>query len=311
MNDAPEIMPRITDAAESNAESSRTAPADATLSIILPARNEAGAVGTTVAAIRARYPHAEILVVNDGSTDSTPAVAAAAGARVISKPYGMGNGAAIKTGARAARGDVLVFMDADGQHDPADIPRLLARLDKGYDMVVGARGNGSQASVGRGLANGLYNRLATWMTGHPVLDLTSGFRAARADKFREFIHLLPNGFSYPTTSTMAFFRSAYPVAYVPIVAAKRIGTSHIRPLRDGVRFLLIIFKIATLYSPLKLFAPVAGAFFLLGFGWYGYTYASAGRFTNMSALLFSASVIVFLIGLISEQITNLTYKRDG
>ena len=311
MNDAPEIMPRITDAAESNPETRRVAPVDATLSIILPARNEAGAVGTTVAAIRARYPHAEILVVNDGSTDSTPAVAEAAGARVISKPYGMGNGAAIKTGARAARGDVLVFMDADGQHDPADIPRLLARLDKGYDMVVGARGNGSQASVGRGLANGLYNRLATWMTGHPVLDLTSGFRAARADKFREFIHLLPNGFSYPTTSTMAFFRSAYPVAYVPIVAARRIGTSHIRPLRDGVRFLLIIFKIATLYSPLKLFAPVAGAFFLLGFGWYGYTYASAGRFTNMSALLFSASVIVFLIGLISEQITNLTYKRDG
>ena len=311
MNDAPEIMPRITDAAESNPETRRVAPVDATLSIILPARNEAGAVGTTVAAIRARYPHAEILVVNDGSTDSTPAVAAAAGARVISKPYGMGNGAAIKTGARAARGDVLVFMDADGQHDPADIPRLLARLDEGYDMVVGARGNGSQASVGRGLANGLYNRLATWMTGHPVLDLTSGFRAARADKFREFIHLLPNGFSYPTTSTMAFFRSAYPVAYVPIVAARRIGTSHIRPLRDGVRFLLIIFKIATLYSPLKLFAPVAGAFFLLGFGWYGYTYASAGRFTNMSALLFSASVIVFLIGLISEQITNLTYKRDG
>ncbi len=311
MNDAPEIMPRITDAAESNPETRRVAPVDATLSIILPARNEAGAVGTTVAAIRARYPHAEILVVNDGSTDSTPAVAEAAGARVISKPYGMGNGAAIKTGARAARGDVLVFMDADGQHDPADIPRLLARLDKGYDMVVGARGNGSQASVGRGLANGLYNRLATWMTGHPVLDLTSGFRAARADKFREFIHLLPNGFSYPTTSTMAFFRSAYPVAYVPIVAARRIGTSHIRPLRDGVRFLLIIFKIATLYSPLKLFAPVAGAFFLLGFGWYGYTYATAGRFTNMSALLFSASVIVFLIGLISEQITNLTYKRDG
>ena len=311
MNDAPEIMPRITDAAESNAESSRAAPVDATLSIILPARNEAGAVGTTVAAIRARYPHAEILVVNDGSTDSTPAVAEAAGARVISKPYGMGNGAAIKTGARAARGNVLVFMDADGQHDPADIPRLLAKLDEGYDMVVGARGNGSQASVGRGLANGLYNRLATWMTGHPVLDLTSGFRAARAEKFREFIHLLPNGFSYPTTSTMAFFRSAYPVAYVPIVAARRIGTSHIRPLRDGVRFLLIIFKIATLYSPLKLFAPVAGGFFLVGLGWYGYTYATEGRFTNMSALLFSASVIVFLIGLISEQITNLTYKRDG
>ncbi len=280
-------------------------------SIVLPARNEAGAVGPTVARIRTLYPEVEIIVVNDGSTDATADVAAQAGALVISKPYGMGNGAAIKTGARAAQGDVLVFMDADGQHDPADIPRLLAKLDEGYDMAVGARGDGSQASVGRGLANGLYNRLATWMTNHPVLDLTSGFRAVRADKFREFIHLLPNGFSYPTTSTMAFFRSAYPVAYVPIKAAKRVGKSHIRPLRDGVRFLLIIFKIATLYSPLKLFAPVAAGFFLLGLGWYGYTYAMEHRFTNMSALLMSASVIVFLIGLISEQITNLTYKRDG
>ncbi len=281
------------------------------LSIILPARNEAGAVGSTVAAIRAFYPEAEIIVVNDGSTDSTAGVARQAGATVISKPYGMGNGAAIKTGARAARGDILVFMDADGQHDPADIPRLLAKLREGFDMAVGARGGGSQASVGRGLANGLYNRLATWMTNHPVLDLTSGFRAVRADKFREFIHLLPNGFSYPTTSTMAFFRSAYPVAYVPIVAAKRVGKSHIRPLRDGVRFLLIIFKIATLYSPLKLFAPVAAVFFLLGLGNYVHTFVSEHRFTNMSALLLSASVIVFLIGLISEQITNLTYRRDG
>ncbi|MBN2692498.1 MAG: glycosyltransferase family 2 protein [Burkholderiaceae bacterium] len=281
------------------------------LSIVLPARNEAGAVGQTVARIRALYAGAEIIVVNDGSTDATATVAAQAGAHVISKPYGMGNGAAIKTGARAAQGKVLVFMDADGQHDPADIPRLLAKLDEGYDMAVGARGDGSQASVGRGLANGLYNRLATWMTNHPVLDLTSGFRAVRADKFREFIHLLPNGFSYPTTSTMAFFRSAYPVAYVPINAAKRVGKSHIRPLRDGVRFLLIIFKIATLYSPLKLFAPVAAGFFLLGLGNYAYTFSIGHRFTNMSALLMSAAVIVFLIGLISEQITNLTYKRDG
>jgi glycosyltransferase involved in cell wall biosynthesis len=281
------------------------------VSFILPARNEAGAVGQTVARIRALYPQAEILVVNDGSSDDTATVAAQAGAAVISKPYGMGNGAAIKTGARAARGDILVFMDADGQHDPADIPRLLARLNEGYDMAVGARSDGSQASVGRGLANGLYNRLATWMTNHPVLDLTSGFRAVRADKFREFLHLLPNGFSYPTTCTMAFFRSAYPVAYVPIKAAKRVGKSHIRPLRDGVRFLLIIFKIATLYSPLKLFAPVAAGFFLLGLGNYAYTFSIGHRFTNMSALLLSASVIVFLIGLISEQITNLTYKRDG
>jgi glycosyltransferase involved in cell wall biosynthesis len=224
----------------------------------------------------------------------------------------MGNGAAIKRGARAASGDILVFMDADGQHDPALIQQLLDRLDAGFDMAVGARDSSGQANAGRGAANAFYNRLASWMTGHRIADLTSGFRAVRADRFREFLHLLPNGFSYPTTSTMAFFRSAYPVAYVSIPVAKRIGTnSHIRPLRDGLRFLLIIFKIATLYSPLKLFAPTAFVFGLLGLGYYAYTFISEHRFTNMSALLLSGAVIVFLIGLISEQITNLTYRRDG
>jgi glycosyltransferase involved in cell wall biosynthesis len=224
----------------------------------------------------------------------------------------MGNGAAIKRGARAASGDILVFMDADGQHDPQLIPQLLAKLDDGFDMVVGARNAQGQASAGRGAANAFYNKLASWMTGHKVADLTSGFRAVRADRFREFLHLLPNGFSYPTTSTMAFFRSAYPVAYVSIPVARRVGTnSHIRPLRDGLRFLLIIFKIATLYSPLKLFAPIAFGFGLLGLGYYAWTFATEHRFTNMSALLISAAVIVFLIGLISEQITSLTYRKDA
>jgi len=252
------------------------------------------------------------MVVDDGATDRTASVAADAGARVLSAPYGMGNGAAIKRGARAATGEILIFMDADGQHNPADIHLLLAKLDEGFDMAVGARDGSGQANVGRGLANAFYNRLASWMTGHRIADLTSGFRAVRADKFREFLHLLPNGFSYPTTSTMAFFRSAYPVAYVPIPVAKRVGTSsHIRPFKDGVRFLLIIFKIASLYSPLKLFVPTAVTFFLAALGWYGYTFAMQGRLTNMSTLLFSAAVIIFLIGLISEQITNLTYRRDA
>lgn len=281
------------------------------ISIILPAKNEAEGLARTLPAIAGVLPEAEVIVVDDGSTDETAAIARAAGARVLSSPYSMGNGAAIKRGARAAKGEVLVFMDADGQHDPAQIPRLLARLEEGYDMVVGARDGSGQASVGRGLANWLYNRLASWMTGHEIKDLTSGFRVARAERFREFLHLLPNGFSYPTTSTMAFFRSAFPVAYVPVNVAKRIGaSSHIRPFKDGVRFLLIIFKIATLYSPLKLFAPVGATFLLMGSAYYAFTYLSFGRFTNMSALLLSAAVIIFLIGLISEQITSLTYRRE-
>ncbi|HRP71895.1 MAG TPA: glycosyltransferase family 2 protein [Luteimonas sp.] len=281
-----------------------------TISIILPAKNEAEGLRRTLPALRERMPEAEIIVVDDGSTDDTAAVSAGFGARVLSSPYSMGNGAAIKRGARAASGGILVFMDADGQHDPACIEALLAKLDEGYDMVVGARDWAGQAGVHRGAANAFYNWLASRMTGFDVKDLTSGFRVVRADRFREFIHLLPNGFSYPTTSTMAFFRSAYPVAYLPIPVARRIGKSHIKPIRDGIRFLLIIFKIATLYSPLKLFAPAAMAFFLMGAGYYGWTYATQGRFTNMSVLLFSAAVIIFLIGLISEQITALTYKRD-
>ena len=281
------------------------------ISIILPAKNEADGLRKTLPALRDAIPGAELIVVDDGSTDATAQVAAEHGATVLGAPYSMGNGAAIKRGARHARGDILVFMDADGQHDPACIPRLLERLDQGYDMVVGARDWAGQAGVHRGAANALYNWLASRMTGFQVKDLTSGFRVVRTDKFREFLHLLPNGFSYPTTSTMAFFRSAYAVAYEPIPVAKRIGKSHIKPIRDGIRFLLIIFKIATLYSPLKLFAPTAIAFFLTGLGYYAWTFTTQGRFTNMSVLLFSAAVIIFLIGLISEQITSLTYKRDA
>lgn len=283
---------------------------DMEVTVVLPAKNESAVVADVVSRIKVLYPAYEVLVVNDGSSDETGKLAMEAGAVVVDHPYSKGNGAAIKSGARAASGDVIVFMDADGQHDPEDIARLVAGVEAGYDLVVGARQQGSQASLGRGLANGFYNRLASYMTGHRVEDLTSGFRAVRADKFREFLYLLPNGFSYPTTSTMAFFRAGYSVVYEPIHAAQRVGKSHIKPLKDGMRFLLIIFKIGTLYSPLKLFAPIAALAFMLATVWYGYTLASEGRFTNMSALLYTGSVMVFLMGLISEQVTALMYKES-
>ena len=280
------------------------------LSIVIPAKNEGGAIGAVVSKAREQYADAEIIVVDDGSSDDTAEVAAAAGATVVSHPESLGNGAAVKSGARAASGDVIAFMDGDGQHDAAELAPLLEQLDNGYEMAIGARDTGSHASVGRLFANGLYNGIASMMSGRKILDLTSGFRAARAEKFKQFLYLLPNGFSYPTTITMAFLRSGYPITFEPINAATRVGKSHIRPIRDGVRFLIIIFKVATLYSPLKIFLPTSGLFFATGVSYYAYTYLTAGRFTNMSMLLFSAAVIVFLIGLISEQITALTYSRS-
>jgi glycosyltransferase involved in cell wall biosynthesis len=283
------------------------------ITVVIPAKNESASIDRVVRQVFARLPNEEIIVVDDGSSDETAVIAESAGATVISHPYSKGNGAAIKTGARGAQGEVIVFMDADGQHKAEDIPRLLARMDEGYDMVVGARQKGSQATVGRGLANGFYNMLASYMTGQRIEDLTSGFRAVRASKFREFLSLLPNGFSYPTTSTMAFLRAGYAVAYEPIHAAARAseGRSHIKPLQDGVRFLLIIFKIGTLYSPLILFAPLALAIFLTGLAYYGYTFSVIGRFTNMSALLLSTGILIFLMGLISEQITQLMYRDSS
>ena len=283
------------------------------LSVILPAKDEAGSLASLLPRLKATLAKlgrdAEIIVVDDGSSDATREVCAAEGVRVVSHRYPSGNGAAVKSGARAARGEILAFMDADGQHAPELLAPLLDKLDEGYDMIVGARTGGSDhAGLHRFAANAFYNRFASWMVGRPVPDLTSGLRVARAEKFRRFLYLLPNGFSYPTTITMSFFRCGYGVGYVPVKVGRREGRSHIRLVRDGVRFMLIIFKIGTLYSPLKLLAPVSAAFFMTGLGYYLYTYIIYHRFTNMSALLFVTSVLVFVLGLLSEQITLLNFK---
>ncbi len=282
-----------------------------TLSIIIPAKDEAPRLDVLLPKLVSIYPDAEIIVVDDGSSDNTRTLGDKHGIKIISHPYNMGNGAAVKTGARHARGELLVFMDADGQHRPEEIELLLAQIEVGHDMSIGARSRSGQASVGRFAANTIYNGLASWMVNRKVEDLTSGFRAVRAEKFREFLHLLPNGFSYPTTITISFFRAGYSVTYVPIEAQQRSGKSHIKVFRDGVRFLLIIFRIGTLYSPLKLFFPAALIHFALGVGYYMYTYITMERFTNMSALLITMSVFIFLIGLISEQITMLLFQKRG
>jgi glycosyltransferase involved in cell wall biosynthesis len=279
------------------------------LSIVLPAKNEAESLRRLLPRLRLDFPDAEIIIVDDGSTDETAALCTKANVRRIVHRVSLGNGAAIKSGARAARGRTIVFMDADSQHDPGQIHKLLDCFRQGNEMVIGARSARGHASLLRRLANGFYNRFASWMTGQPIVDLTSGFRVVDAECFRQFLHLLPNGFSYPTTSTMAFLRAGYRVEFLPVEVQQRIGKSHIRLVQDGIRFLLIIFKVGTLYSPLKVFVPVSAMFFVVGLCYYLYTYVTTGRFTNMSALLFINSVVIFLIGLVSEQITALTYSR--
>lgn len=281
------------------------------ISIIIPAKNEAESLQALLPELKKNYPNEEIIVVDDGSTDNTLDVCKNQNVTVVEHPYSLGNGGAIKSGARIASGDILIFMDGDGQHRVEDISCLLTKLQEGYDMVVGSRGFQSHAGKRRFLGNTIYNFLASLVVGQKVDDLTSGFRAVRTKKFREFLYLLPNGFSYPTTITMAFFRTGYTVAYLPIEVKKRAGVSHLRLLKDGPKFFVIIVKIAALYSPLKVFTPVSVIFLTLALINYSYTYFTQGTFTNMSALLMIISVLLFVMGLIAEQMTVITYAINS
>jgi len=274
----------------------------ATVSVVIPALNEQDAIADVVTRVRAHATWLEVLVVDDGSSDLTAERAAAAGARVVRHPYNKGNGAAVKTGIREARGEVVLLMDADGQHDPADMGRLVAAVGPS-DMVIGARSARDQGAV-RALGNAVFQALASWLTRRPIPDLTSGFRAARRDRLQEVLHLLPNGFSYPTTSCLAFLKAGHNVSFVPITARTRVGSSKIRVGRDGVRFLLIILKIVTLYSPLKVFFPISAVSFLLGVAYGLWNVAVHGKIPMGSALLIQLAVVVFLFGLISEQIAS-------
>jgi len=280
------------------------------ISIIIPAYNEALTIGDLVLKTKELYPDVEVIVVNDGSVDDTAAIAKDAGAHVYSHPYNIGNGAAIKSGIRIAGGDILVFMDGDNQHNPKDIAKLL-RYIPDYDMVVGSRSNGDQASFGRTFGNTAYNWLASYVAKFPIFDLTSGFRAIKADIARNFLYLLPNTYSYPSTLTLGVLRSGRSVKYMPINVLKRTtGKSEISPFKDGVRFLMIIIKICTLYSPLRVFLPVSFGLFVLGFSYYLFTYVYYGRFSNMSLLLFTTSIIIFMMGLVSEQICQMRFERS-
>jgi glycosyltransferase involved in cell wall biosynthesis len=277
------------------------------VSIVIPAYNEAAAIAAVVEALRAAAAWHEIIVVDDGSQDATAAQAQAAGARVVRHPYNKGNGASVKSGIRAALGQYILIIDGDGQHRPEDACRLVARLGD-YDLVIGARSAETQATHARRLGNTALNGLASYLTGRDIPDLTSGFRAARREHLREFIHLLPNGFSTPTTTTLAFIKAGYNVTFEPVEARVRVGQSKIRLARDGAKFLMIILKIVTLFSPLRVFLPVSVASFVVGTAYALWTIAMQSKIPNGAVLLIMLAVIVFLVGLVSEQISALRFE---
>ena len=278
-----------------------------TVSVVIPAYNEGGAIGEVVSALANAAAWHEIIVVDDGSSDGTAAKAAAAGAIVVTHPYNKGNGAAVKSGIRRATGEFVLIVDADGQHRPEDARRVVSRLGE-FDMVIAARTSSTQATEARRLGNTMLNGLASYLTGREIPDLTSGFRGARREYLREFLHLLPNGFSTPTTTTLAFIKAGYNVAFEPTEARARVGTSKIRLVRDGAKFLMIILKIVTLFSPLRVFLPISIVTFVVGAAYAAWTIATQQHVTNSSVLLIMLAVIVFLVGLVSEQISSLRFE---
>jgi glycosyltransferase involved in cell wall biosynthesis len=279
-----------------------------TVSIVIPALNEEDAIGDVVSRLRAEAAWKEILVVDDGSRDETGPRASQAGAEVVRHPYTKGNGAAVKTGIRRAQGEFVLIIDADGQHAPSDARRLVQRLGE-YDLIIGARTAQTQATVGRRIGNQVLNQLASYLTGRAVADLTSGFRGARREYLREFLHLLPNGFSTPTTTTLAFMKAGYNVAFEPVEARPRMGHSKIKFARDGAKFFLILLKVITLFSPLRVFVPISLASILLGIAYGLVNFALYGRIPNGAVILILFAVIVFLVGLISEQISSLRVEK--
>jgi glycosyltransferase involved in cell wall biosynthesis len=278
-----------------------------TTSVIIPALNESTVIADVVAALRSAGNWHEIIVVDDGSSDGTGEHARAAGAIVVRHPYNKGNGAAVKSGVRRATGDVVLIVDGDGQHRPLDAARIVGRIGE-YDLVVGARSTSTQATMGRRLGNALLNRLASYLTERPIPDLTSGFRAARRQALLEFLHLLPNGFSTPTTTTMAFIKAGYSVGFEPIDAEQRVGKSKIKLARDGAKFFLILLKIITIFSPLRIFLPVSGVCLAVGSMYAGWTIWHERHIAPSSVLLIMLSVIIFLVGLVSEQISALRFE---
>ena len=285
------------------------------LSIIIPVYNEREGIeaflGELIEYTKGfNFPY-EIIVVDDGSTDGTSERLRdfkSENLVIIRHKHNIGNGGAVKSGIRNARGEYVIMIDGDGQHYPKDVGRILEKLEEDYHLVVGARDLKSQASFFRAIGNIIYNKLASYVADFDVKDLTSGLRGAKTETIKKFLYMFPNGFSYPSTSTLAMLKAGYSVCYIPIKTRKRKGKSKINLIRDGLKFFNIIAKITTLFSPMKIFFPVSFMLFLAGIVHFFYRLIVSGKYTLFTGILILASLFTLLMGLISEQISTLYYK---
>ena len=287
------------------------------ITILIPAYNVEASISNVLEGLHEWRERAEIIVIDDGSTDRTPEISERAGVRVIRHRINKGYGAALKTGIRAASGDIIVMMDADGEHNVAQVSRLLDAMS-GNDMVVGARGKGSHAPLIRRPGKWILSKVANYLAQADIPDLNSGFRAFRKDIAKLFLHILPNGFSFTTTLTLALFKEGYNTAYVPITTTPRVGSpSTVNPIRDGINTLMLIVRIIALFDPIKVFLPTSIALFLLGaVYWIGsgiFRYAShiepAFHIPSGAVTAILASIIVFMFGILADQVSAIRREK--
>ncbi len=274
------------------------------VAIIIPAYNEEEGIADVIAQLKELSGNYEIIVVDDGSTDNTHKLATDTGVKVIRHPYNKGYGAALKTGIRNAEADIVLFIDADGQHQPSDIKKLIQYIGE-YDMIVGARTKKSKISLLRRPGKKILSITANYLAGMKIPDLNSGFRALKKDVALEFMHILPNSFSFSTTITLALINSGYSVKYVPIEAPERVGTSKIKPFRDGFRFIMLIIRTVVLFNPLKVFLPVSAILFIVGFFELIREIIVYFDIWTAPVLLILSAILIFFFGLIADQISSL------
>jgi glycosyltransferase involved in cell wall biosynthesis len=278
------------------------------ISIIIPAFNEEEVIGSVVQSIHSAFPDSEIIVVNDGSTDNTAAELSKSGVIILNHDLNRGYGASLKTGARAARRDYVLFCDGDGQHSVEDVRRLMNECD-GYDLVVGARKSDSHRPFLRRPGKFVMRKYSEFLAGTKIPDLNSGLRIFKRDTLMRYLHLMPDGFSFSTTSTFTMIKSNRKYKYIPITVQKRIGKSSVRQLKHGPQALMLMLRLAVLFEPLKLFLWIAGILFILSLASLAIDMCSAGGFSDTTVILSIATIIIFMSGLLCDQVSAMRREK--